>query len=118
VTLELAMARVPTIVAYKVNYIEGEIARRLIKVESASLPNLILGRKLLPEFIDWGWTAIDLADSLEAVLQDGEARESQMAGFAEVHALMSQGVTTPSVTAAGIVLEAALGPGSGSGAVR
>jgi lipid-A-disaccharide synthase len=118
VTLELAMARVPTIVAYKVNYIEGEIARRLIKVESASLPNLILGRKLLPEFIDWGWTATDLADSLEAVLQDGEARESQMAGFAEVHALMSQGVTTPSVTAAGIVLEAALGPGSGSGAVR
>ncbi len=117
VTLELAMARVPTIVAYKVNYIEGEIARRLIKVESASLPNLILGRKLLPEFIDWGWTAKDLADHVEAVMRDGEARDIQMKGFAEVHALMADGVTTPSATAAAIVLKAALGAGSGSGAV-
>jgi lipid-A-disaccharide synthase len=109
VTLELAMARVPTVVAYKVSYIEGEIARRLIKVESAALPNLILGQKLLPEFIDWGWTATDLADRLEALLRDGEARDSQMAGFAEVHAMMADGVGTPSATAAAIVLRAALG---------
>lgn len=108
VTLELAMARVPTVVAYKVSYIEGEIARRLIRVESASLPNLILGRKLLPEFIDWGWTPADLADHLEAIMRAGEARQKQMDGFAEVHQLMAAGITTPSATAAAIVLDAAL----------
>ena len=107
VTLELALARVPTVVAYKVGYIEGEIARRLITVESASLPNLILGRKLLPEFIDWGWTATDLADRLDALMAAGAVRQAQLDGFDEVHALMAEGVTTPSATAAAIVLEAA-----------
>ncbi len=106
VTLELALAEVPTVVAYKVGYIEGEIARRLISVTSASLPNLILDRKLLPEFIDWGWTAADLADRVSELLRDGPAREAQLAGFAELRAIMAEGVTTPSATAAGIVLDA------------
>ncbi len=112
VTLELALAEVPTVVAYKVGYIEGEIARRLISVTSASLPNLILGRKLLPEFIDWGWTAADLADRVSELLRDGPAREAQLAGFAELRAIMAEGVTTPSATAAGIVLDAVRGGGT------
>jgi lipid-A-disaccharide synthase len=104
VTLELALARVPTVAAYKVGYLEGEIARRLITVESASLPNLILGRKLLPEFIDWGWTAADLADRVGELMAEGPARQAQLAGFDEVHRRMAEGVTTPSATAAAIVL--------------
>jgi lipid-A-disaccharide synthase len=106
VTLELALAQVPTVVAYKVGYVEGEIARRLISVTSASLPNLILDRKLLPEFIDWGWTAADLADRVSDLLREGPAREAQLAGFAELRAIMAEGVTTPSATAAAIVLDA------------
>jgi lipid-A-disaccharide synthase len=104
VTLELALARVPTVVAYRVGYIEGEIARRLISVESASLPNLILGRKLLPEFIDWGWTAQDLAASVARIMEDGAPRQEQLDGFEEVHRLMSEGISTPSATAAALVL--------------
>jgi lipid-A-disaccharide synthase len=107
VTLELALARVPTVVAYRVSYLEGEIARRLITVESASLPNLILGRKLLPEFIDWGWTAQDLAASVGEIMEDSAARQSQLDGFEEVHRLMSEGISTPSATAAALVLQQA-----------
>ncbi len=118
VTLELALAEVPTVVAYKVGYIEGEIARRLISVTSASLPNLILDRKLLPEFIDWGWTASDLADRVSDLLRDGPAREAQLAGFAELRAIMAEGVTTPSATAAGIVLAAVAGQGGLTPTVR
>jgi lipid-A-disaccharide synthase len=105
VTLELALAKVPTVVAYRVGYIEGEIARRLISVESASLPNLILGRKLLPEFIDLGWTAHDLAASVEKIMGNGAARQDQLDGFDEVHRLMSDGISTPSATAAALVLQ-------------
>ncbi|MGL4239797.1 MAG: lipid-A-disaccharide synthase, partial [Beijerinckiaceae bacterium] len=106
VTLELALAQVPTVVAYRVSYIEGEIARRLIKVDSASLPNLILGRKLLPEFIDWGWTAETLAAAVAAILQDGDARAAQLQGFADVRRIMAEGIDSPSSRAAGIVLSA------------
>jgi lipid-A-disaccharide synthase len=105
VTLELALAKVPTVVAYRVSYIEGEIARRLISVESASLPNLILGRKLLPEFIEWGWGAQTLADSVAGLMEDGAPRQHQLDGFDEVHSLMSKGITTPSATAAALVLQ-------------
>jgi lipid-A-disaccharide synthase len=106
VTLELGLAAVPTVVAYKVGYLEGEIARRLIKVDSASLPNLILGRKLLPEFIDWGWNAQNLADAVAALLADGPARAAQLQGFAELRKLMGAGVDEPSRRAAEIVLAA------------
>jgi lipid-A-disaccharide synthase len=105
VTLELALAKVPTVVAYRVGYIEGEIARRLISVESASLPNLILGRKLLPEFIERGWTAKDLASSVSEIMEDGASRQEQLDGFDEVHRLMSEGISTPSATAATLVLQ-------------
>jgi lipid-A-disaccharide synthase len=105
VTLELALARVPTVVAYRVGYLEGEIARRLISVESASLPNLILGRKLVPEFIERGWSAADLAASLANIMEDGAPREEQLGGFDEVQRLMSDGISTPSATAAALVLQ-------------
>jgi lipid-A-disaccharide synthase len=109
VTLELAVADVPTVAAYKVGYLEGEIARRLITVETAALPSLIIGRKLLPEFIDWGWTAETLADSVAELLAPGPARDAQLAGFAEVRRLMGEGVGIPSERAADVVLAAIRG---------
>ena len=51
VTLELALAGVPMVVAYKVSRMEEAVARRLIKVPTIVLPNLILGQNAMPEFI-------------------------------------------------------------------
>jgi lipid-A-disaccharide synthase len=51
VTLELALAQVPTVAAYRGANWEAAIARRLIKLPSVILPNLILGRSVVPEFI-------------------------------------------------------------------
>lgn len=106
VTLELALAGVPMVVAYRVGYVEGEIARRLISVDVASLPNLILGRRAVPEFIERGWDSRTLADELTPLLAGGEARDSQLAAFHEVEARMSLGGETPSRRAAGIVAAA------------
>ena len=48
VTLELALARVPTIVAYKVNFLTGWIAYFLVKHQSIVLANRILEQPLFP----------------------------------------------------------------------
>ncbi len=48
VTLELALADVPIDGCYIVGYIEGEIARRLIVVEHAALPNVVLDAGRFP----------------------------------------------------------------------
>jgi lipid-A-disaccharide synthase len=106
VTLELALAGVPMAVAYRVSWIEGEIARRMITVESASLPNLILGEKVIPEFIELGWTGADLAQEIAALFEGGAARDRQIKGFAEVRRRMATPHVSPSAAAAAIVVAA------------
>jgi lipid-A-disaccharide synthase len=103
VTLELALARVPTVVVYIVGYIEGEIARRLITAEHAALPNVILDRRAIPEFIDWGWGAKELVQALAPLFENSSERTAQLAAFDAVESAMAiQG--SPSAHAAKAVL--------------
>ncbi len=120
VTLELALAQVPTVAAYRGAGWEAAIARRLVRLPSVILPNLILGRNLVPEFIQDDATAPALAEQLEAVLTEGPGRDLQLAGFAEVDTIMRSAGESPAANA----VEAALAlvtirpdrpPGSSSG---
>jgi lipid-A-disaccharide synthase len=110
VTLELALANVPMAVAYRVGYLEGEIARRLLTVSVASLPNLIVGETIVPEFIEWGWTGATLADAVSPLIEAGSARDAQLAGFQRVRDGLAVGRIDPSERAARIVLEHASRP--------
>jgi lipid-A-disaccharide synthase len=51
VTLELALLRVPTIIAYKVSWLSYLLARLVVTVKFMGLPNLFLGEEIFPEFI-------------------------------------------------------------------
>jgi lipid-A-disaccharide synthase len=105
VTLELALAGVPTVVGYKVSRIEEFIARRLIQVPSIVLPNLILGRNAMPEFVQAECTPERLADALLPLLQDGEVRQAQCAALERMDELtILPGGDTPSRAAARVVL--------------
>lgn len=48
-TLELGVAGVPMVVAYQTSPISYRLGRRLLRVGSIALPNLLLGRALVPE---------------------------------------------------------------------
>jgi len=104
VTLELALSQVPTVAAYRGAGWEAAIARRLIKLPSVILPNLILGRSVVPEFIQQTATAQALSESLLAALADGPARQQQLAGFDEVETIMRSAGASPAANA----VEAAL----------
>lgn len=104
VTLELALSQVPTVAAYRGAGWEAAIARRLIKLPSVILPNLILGRSVVPEFIQNDATANTLAAELVAVLADGPGRDRQLAGFAEVETILRSAGASPAANA----VEAAL----------
>ena len=88
VTLELALARVPMVAGYRVRAIEATIVRRLIKVTTVLLPNLILGRKVVPEFIQQDCTPQALAQAILAVLPEGAARTAQLDAFEAMHDAM------------------------------
>src|SRR6201987_1336842 len=50
VTLELALAGVPMVTLYRGTTIEAWIARRVVRVPSIILANLVLGENVVPEF--------------------------------------------------------------------
>ena len=99
VTLELALARVPTVAAYRAAGWEVAIARRLVKLPSVILPNLILGRNVVPEFIQDEATADAMSRAMLDILPEGGARAAQLAGFAELEATMRAAGENPAVEA-------------------
>ncbi len=104
VTLELALSGVPMVVGYKVSPFETWL-KYVVKVPSIVLPNLILGRNAIPEFIQERCEPLALAAALRPLLQESPQRQAQLAGFAELDRLMRiGGGCHPSHRAADIVL--------------
>jgi lipid-A-disaccharide synthase len=106
-TLELALAGVPMVTAYKVSGLEGLVARLLIKGQSVILANLVLGENVVPEFLQRDCTAEHLVPALQAVLQAGPGRLRQIEAFSRLDAVMGIGGPSPSERAAETVLKAA-----------
>jgi len=100
VTLELALAGVPMVTAYRVTEVEAFIARRVIQTKSIILTNLILGENVIPEFLQQDFTAEKLAPALRDVLGDTPMRQLQVEAFARLEAIMSTGGRRPSQLAA------------------
>lgn len=107
VTLELGLAGVPMITAYKVSGIEAVIARRLIRVPSVILTNLVLGANVVPEFIQTDCTPERLTAALAPLLADSPERRAQIEAFARLDDLMEIGKAEPAKRAAEIVEQVA-----------
>jgi lipid-A-disaccharide synthase len=106
-TLELAVAGVPMVAAYKVPLLEELIGRLLIRTPTAILTNLVLGENVVPEFIQRAATAQRLAGALAPLLAGGAERNRQIDAFARLDTVMWPGGTAqggPSGRAAAIVL--------------
>lgn len=100
VTLELALAGVPMVTAYRVTEFEAFIARRVIQTSSIILANLILGENVIPEFLQQDFTAENLAPALRDILVDTPARQRQVEAFGRLERIMSTGGKRPSELAA------------------
>lgn len=104
VTLELALAQVPLVAAYRGAAWEAMLARRLIKLPTVILPNLVAGTRIVPEFIQDEASPKALSAALLAVLSDGPAREAQLTGFADVERIMKSAGASPAENAVNAAL--------------
>jgi lipid-A-disaccharide synthase len=105
VTLELALAGVPMVGAYKVSLVEEQL-KYLIKVPSILLPNLILGDRAIPEFLQRDCTPAALGEALAGLVPDGAARTAQLAALSRLDRLMAlPDGGAPSAHAARVVIE-------------
>ena len=107
VTLELALAGIPTVAAYRLSAFEGWVARRLMRVPSVILANLVLKENVVPEFIQEACTADALARALTPLLADTPERRRQLEAFSRLDQIMDIGAVAPAQRAADIVLATA-----------
>ena len=106
VTLELALAGVPMVAAYRVGAVEAWIMQRMIQSNSVILANLVVGENVVPEFVQQDCTSKKLLPALRDVLADTPLRRRQLEAFAKLDTIMSTGGQPPSARAAEIVLAA------------
>ena len=106
VSLELAMARLPMVVAYRVSPLTAFIATRFLglKVRFASLLNILSDRLVIPEFLQNACTAENLTEALVELFQDGPQRQTQLQGLDHTIELLGGGQISPSLRAAQAVL--------------
>ncbi len=83
-TLETAALGVPQVIVYKTGRLNYEIARRLVRVPSIGLANLVSRTRAAPELIQGEVNAARIAAELATLLTDERAREAQLRAFASI----------------------------------
>jgi lipid-A-disaccharide synthase len=106
VTLELALAGVPMVAAYKVSALEYiTVGRGILKrIPYIILTNLLLGENVVPELLQHNCTAQNLAAALMPLFGDTPERRRQLDAFSRLDAIMEVGSSAPAQRAADIVL--------------
>lgn len=102
-TLETAMLQVPQVVCYRFSLISAALGILLVRVEFASLVNIILRRRSVAELLQYKFTPSSLSRELSPLLADGQARSRMLADYKEL--ILKVGKAGASDRAAGIIAE-------------
>jgi len=92
-TLEALLCRCPMVVAYRVGAVTALLLRtlRLVRLPYFSLPNLLAGESLAPEFFQEAVTSANLSGAIERALDDVARREYLQREFLQVHESLRAG---------------------------
>lgn len=105
VGLELALARLPAIIAYKMHPITAYLARKLVKLDYVNLVNILLNKEVVPEHILENCQAEILAPSLIDLLENQSKAKIQIEGYEKAVASLGVGGDAPGIRAADVVLK-------------
>lgn len=106
-TVEAALAGTPFVVVYRLAPLTWLLGRRLVSLDTFAMPNLIAGRRIVPELIQSGFTAETVVHELNPLIPDGPRRQQVLADLAEVRAKLrdSGHEEAPATLAARAILE-------------
>jgi lipid-A-disaccharide synthase len=90
-TLETALLQIPMVITYKLSPWTYRLARRMFRLSEVGLPNLILGRRAVPECIQDQCEAGTIASHAAALLKDGPERLRQVQALGEVRQQLGAG---------------------------
>ncbi|MEM7168922.1 MAG: lipid-A-disaccharide synthase [Pseudomonadota bacterium] len=104
VAVELAVAGLPAVIAYRVNPITAHLAKRILKIRHVSLPNILLDREVQPELLQWDCTSKNIAAQSLSLLNEKPSRDAQIKAYEEVRGILRPGNISPSHAAAREIL--------------
>jgi lipid-A-disaccharide synthase len=105
VALELAIAKLPMVVGYRLNPVTEKFLDWVLKVREVNLVNLILGRRLVCELLGPNCTPERLAVAVSELIRDERVRVAHRRGYDEVMLRLETGGVPPSLRAADQILE-------------
>ena len=83
VTVESAILGLPLVVTYKVNWLSYQLAKRLVKLPYITIANLVTGKCVYEELLQYDAVPEKLSAALVKILPGGERREEAVGGIAE-----------------------------------
>ena len=104
VTVEAVMLGLPLVVSYKVNWFSYQLAKALVKLPSITIANLVTGRTVYEEQLQYDAVPEKLAHSLEEILPGGSRRQQCLQDMAKCVEMLGED-TKASGRAADAVLE-------------
>jgi lipid-A-disaccharide synthase len=104
VALELALARVPMVIGYRLNRMTQIVLDWVVKVRQVNLINLILGRVLVTELLGDDCAPERLAVAVAELVRDEAVRSTHIAGYDEAMRRLGVGTLSPSRNAADRIL--------------
>jgi len=105
VALELAIVKVPHIIAYKVPKLTEWVARHCIHIEFVNLTNILLGREVVPELLQQACNADNIMAYIEQFLKKESLYKRQEEGFEKLRQKLGMGEQTPSDNACKAIME-------------
>ena len=105
ITTELALARTPMVVAYRVGWLTYLLARPLFVFRWFTLVNLLLDRQAVPEFLQGAATPEALADAVVQLLSDKQTADAQRSDLDLAAKLLGEGAEAPSLRAARAIVD-------------
>jgi lipid-A-disaccharide synthase len=107
-TVEAALSGTPFIVVYRLAPLTWLLGRRLVKLDTFAMTNLIAGKKIVPELIQKDFTAQNVLRELNFIIPDGPARQQMEADLKMVQQRLrdSKHAESPAQRAAREILEA------------
>jgi lipid-A-disaccharide synthase len=104
-TVQCALHEKPMVVVYRVSPLTYRLGKPFVQVDTFAMPNLVAGRRIVPELIQDDFTPQRTAEEAVSLLTDATRREEMRAALAQVREQLG----TPGATsrAADTVLEVA-----------
>jgi lipid-A-disaccharide synthase len=84
-TLEAMLFKRPMVVCYRLSPLTYALASRMLKVPYVSLPNLLAGERLVPEFLQNDVTVANLSTALQSLIGNEAKRTLLTQRFAAIH---------------------------------